>query len=291
METVAVVQAVLCATAEELIQRLSPSDPSWDARPQQWIFRGHADSAYALLATAHRDGAFGGLRVPNGLLELTPAWSRRQECELWLMRKFRDHLDEVGLPIPLPVPRLRWESRQSYGGEVPHDGWPLRALAKHYGLPTELLDWTARPRNAAYFAAVGAAGKPLSGGMLDVWALDAQFVDDAKPETTHGVLELYKAPQASNPNLHAQSGLFTVLRGSEDENVRPVDQYLEHFVAERKHETKLPVMRKFSLPHSCAPKLLRLLSHEGVGGATMFPGYDGVVRSLRERALWDTDEA
>lgn len=45
------------------------------------------------------------------------------------------------------------------------------------------------------------------------------------------------------------------------------------------------------LPHSEARQLLRLLSDEGVDGASMFPGADGVVRAMRERVLWDDPNA
>lgn len=46
--------------------------------------------------------------------------------------------------------------------------------------------------------------------------------------------------------------------------------------------------RSCHLPaHYKAPKLLRLLSYEGITGATVVPGYAGVTRSLEEWRLWD----
>src|SRR5260370_24708062 len=92
------------------------------------------------------------------------------------------------------------------------------------------------------------------------------------------------APRASNPNLHAQAGLFTVVRGG----VHAVDRFLKLALEKSSRWAEgvaRPLMRKISAPQECAPKLLRLLSYQGIEGATMFPGYDGVVRSLRERAL------
>jgi len=44
---------------------------------------------------------------------------------------------------------------------------------------------------------------------------------------------------------------------------------------------------RLTLPVEQAPKLLRLLSYEGIDGASMFPSADSVVRAMRERPLWD----
>jgi hypothetical protein len=52
-------------------------------------------------------------------------------------------------------------------------------------------------------------------------------------------------------------------------------------------EIPTPWMRMISAPHECAPRLLRILSSFGITGSTMFPGYEGVVRSMRERELWE----
>jgi hypothetical protein len=48
-----------------------------------------------------------------------------------------------------------------------------------------------------------------------------------------------------------------------------------------------PAFWKFTLPHTEAPTLLRLLALDGISAATIFPSYAGVVSALRERPLWD----
>ena len=48
-----------------------------------------------------------------------------------------------------------------------------------------------------------------------------------------------------------------------------------------------PALRRLALPVEEAPKLLRLLADEGITGASMYPGADGVVKAMREEALWD----
>jgi hypothetical protein len=63
---------------------------------------------------------------------------------------------------------------------------------------------------------------------------------------------------------------------------------IEEYVEARKGDGEgRPSLHRLLLPNSEAPKLLRLLSYEGITGASMFPGADGVVQEMREYALWD----
>ena len=95
-------------------------------------------------------------------------------------------------------------------------------------------------------------------------------------------------PMASNPNLRAQTGLFTYLR---DGHIVAVDEYLASikgkFTALEEH-VPLPWLRRLTLPARHAAALLRFLSYSGIHGASMYPGYEGVVRRLREEGLWAT---
>ena len=66
------------------------------------------------------------------------------------------------------------------------------------------------------------------------------------------------------------------------------DTSIEDVVFQEREKTgEGPLLRRLTLPHTEAPKLLRLLSHEGITAATMFPGADGVVKGMQERKLWD----
>jgi hypothetical protein len=46
---------------------------------------------------------------------------------------------------------------------------------------------------------------------------------------------------------------------------------------------------KFVLPKNKAIELLRELAKMHVSAASLFPGYDGVVKALEEKEKWDVD--
>jgi hypothetical protein len=94
-------------------------------------------------------------------------------------------------------------------------------------------------------------------------------------------LQEYQAPSAMNPNMRAQAGLFTILTSPDESSI---ERHFEMgFVA---NDIPSPLWR-LSLPQGEARKLMRLLAYEGVDGASMFPGPDGVVKAMREAAIWN----
>ncbi|MBN1547189.1 MAG: FRG domain-containing protein, partial [Syntrophaceae bacterium] len=173
------------------------------------------------------------------------------------------------------------------------------ALAQHYGVPTRLLDWSDRPLVAAFFAARSAAKNP-SGKLLSVWALNLDWIinvafPDARPAQKIRKMSVYvvTAPRATNPNLHAQGGVFTTENLVKKDFPKKVAVSSVNVMVQKKWKAKKyvrPVMAHVTLPGGEAKKLLRLLNQIQINSATIFPGYQGVAKSLEERTYSDKRE-
>jgi hypothetical protein len=103
-------------------------------------------------------------------------------------------------------------------------------------------------------------------------------------------LEKVGAPFESNPNLRAQRGLFTLVkyhtpRENTDYRLPTIAAVISRYEEQHPYADG-PWLRKMTLPHSEAPKLLRLLDRFNINASTIYPGYDGVVASIKEREFY-----
>jgi hypothetical protein len=192
--------------------------------------------------------------------------------------------------------------------------WPLVATAQHHGVPTSLLDWSYDPNTACYFACKEAmrrmACQPApaeASRFLAVWMMRRGAVESL-PYSWAGLrLEFVHAPGHYSPNIPAQKGLFTVVRSAESPRdsqlqngappplanhpeladiVRLVGKYSgDPFFADGSTRRDLLTCVKLASKH--APNLFQTLSRRGVSAATIMPGLDGVVESMREQRWLD----
>lgn len=298
------------ATAPELLTALQRWDVRWRPMPNEWAFRGHADAEWKLIPSAFRPDTKFSMNPGD---QFAPSTLHGEQVlgEAILIRAFLRGINRQGLSGPTEA-SLRWLNFSALLGDLakpdgyvewpPHDIAPLFALAQHQGVPTRLLDWTERPLIAAYFAAVDAAARHRDGigsGWMAIWALEltrAQIIIMGDLKTRRQPeLQIVRPPRFSNANMRAQEGVFTVLvhRGlsrTAASGFPPLEELIDQRCRERPAEGKpeVPtVLRRLELPTAQAGALLRLLSYEFVSATDVFPGLEGVVRGMRERALWD----
>jgi hypothetical protein len=275
-----------CETPEEFLNAISPRNPMYSSMlPGGWVFRGHSDDSFKLLPNALREES----KSLRELASISPKNNREQQfAEKVVLRKFLEFSDRAGLQVPEDTQRLRRMLEDNPGNL---EAWPpdevlsLMALAQHSGVPTRLLDWTRNPLKAALFA-VDSVAADSTGGLLSVWAFGIEKLSTQDRESNP--FTVITAPSASNSNLRAQEGLFTLARhikaDSSPIDRTPFDEILRKWVNDYEIKTYGPWFHRITLPKSQAAFLRLALNLEGVNLSSLFPDFYGVVRAMREIA-------
>jgi len=278
--------------ARAFLQALHPLSEFWP-QGETWIFRGHADADWFLHPAAHRARQWEPFTsIHATTFDPTKASEiNRSRREMQLVREFFSAVDDAGLSVP-DFARLRdlLDPLRPTSNHTSRVYWPepelvpILALAQHYGLPTRLLDWSRFGRVAAYFSALSEAP---GASHLAVWALQVPKLAELRMTSGKALWDVASAPRSSNPNLHAQSGLFTFCHWWIDEIV-PLDELVSAGLANFKnmtqqHDATACLMRKMVLPRQAANDLMRLLHIEGVSALTLFPGFAGAAKHVQER--------
>jgi hypothetical protein len=133
----------------------------------------------------------------------------------------------------------------------------------------------------------------------------AQMVPEV-PETAIRV-DFVTVPTATNQNLRAQQGVFSLLTVTSDgpsgdpavdySDSRPLDQALAAVCpnvnsrpgASNSQGRFQAPLTCVTLPSALAPHVLFCLAHLRVSGASLFPGFGGVASAVREQKLFPKD--
>ncbi len=281
-----------------------------EEKHNSWIFRGQSKSEYDLSPSAFRSSGkkelmFLNNAINEGMTELMEIGkgtnNQAEESVNRAMRLFHIMCSRQGLSLPdgsninsvFINPNGYFLDSIGVDGITNDSYLKLEAIAQHYGFPTTLLDWSFDPLCALYFAVVEALSRlaaedgsySLSDGCFSIWALNLDYfknrIATAAKEDEDDVQELLICTYNyhNNRNIIAQKGLFTYVKRNSI-----VDKRIVTDIVDKVNDVKEPILVKYNVSYR---ELLVAMDHLRKNYKTsdvFFPGYEGVVRSMKDYA-------
>ena len=308
------VKTIVYSSAEEFLKDISYGGEIYSKLNNSKVFRGLQSGVYDLVPSAlrHRikftnmDGTE-YIEPEDAPIKMAESEETQRFKEYYNLRRFFELSDSNNLRLP-DVDRIRrclfsfndlGSAKRLTDEWIPYDLQELAALAQHYGMETRLLDWTSSLETAIYCAVHQEPSltedelKQDDAKYMIVWMLDTSVGHKVSS------LKFIRSPYYGNPNLAAQKGLFTcwVEPGfnlssnviSEEEyseimkvrvNRKPLDQRLkEELMNEWLGRS---YMWKLKIPREGRKELYDYINRKGINAASLFPGYGGVVKCIKE---------
>lgn len=274
---------VECSAPEHLMKELTATRPAT-------VWRGVGKSWYPLTPKALRESDLTGLADYTSQ-PVDDMYGRSKLAQMSALQNFVAAANSSGLPLPSGATELL---KKDFTGSVGVNNltWPNNeiletlGLAQHYGVPTVLLDWSRSPLVAAYFAARGGVDQILSETEIEYRVLDSPKIAVWALRTHNGQedIEFVVVPTSGNPNLAAQSGLFS-FAGAESTALEEREWpwcFTRHVLPDQPKE---PALIKYELRTTWAPDLLDKLRSLNVTAATIFPGFSGAAEAASEKVI------
>ena len=268
---------------------------------RNYIYRGQSNSEHLLEPSGFREKNREiinqvDLAIKTGVTELIEESVSEEPVAMnpinRAMRLFYTLAARQGLDLPkiniineiIVDPNQFITSGMSVGDETTFAPYlELCALAQHYGFPTYLLDWSLDPYCALYFSVSNALKGMVKefdktkSCSFSLWMLNVeQLKGENKPIT------VFTFNHHTNLNLIAQRGVFTYVSR---ENLNDSSTILDKIesVNEEGYE---PSLIKYNISYEDVLKAMDHLIRIHKTAETFFPGYEGVVRSMKDYAYY-----
>lgn len=265
-------------------------------------FRGHGVTSYPLVPKAYRkEGYQILLEMMNGYLKYNGIAGRSYQgldievLEMANLRIFHELSNAQGLPVPdlasttddplkEATNAITYECKRN-GAWMDNRWTEVACLAQHYGVPTRLLDWSTDINVALHFAATSALRHIDDGnGYFCLWVLDMGLAKGMVPG-----LDVIRPDYSRNPNMHAQSGVMTLMRGKSSKSLSvPFDDHVRgilrslRMVIDTSEVYDRPVLERLDIPYELLGDLSAYLSSRRYDSSRFNPGFRGSYLCMQE---------
>lgn len=228
------------------------------------LYRGQDDARYPLSTTLERKV---GDPVPVALY-MAVIRSLKAEIETWTKRKW-DLAGNVELLM-----------EQGLGMASPTPAYTYMAFLRHYGFPSPLLDWTASPFVAAYFAFA-----TLSQGAerVAVYAYREYAGEGKHWSSPHATIQTLGPTIAVDERHFLQQSQYTYCY----REIAGKPRYCRHEEAFARNDADQDHLWKFTIPSSERRKALIYLERHNISGFSLFRSVDRLMESLFHRVEID----
>ncbi|AWL29215.1 hypothetical protein A7P53_16650 [Acinetobacter defluvii] len=173
--------------------------------------------------------------------------------------------------------------------------WPLSeyyellSFAQHYGISTQLLDWSYQPLVACYFAASNVVKNNNIEGDFSIWCMDIEKINLLNDFEKKNI-EIIDVPKSLNQNISSQQGCFTLVRQDvtrdskctfcdEKKRIKEVT-LVNDLVAKKEQHTML---LKINLPNKFASDVLNFCDAYSINATTIFRGVTGASQHVKDQ--------